>query len=517
MVLRLIVKNPILSVLGMCLLLFFSAGIFFNGSWFTVASIHYIFIVTTLILCDKHYLNRIKMLIIALFFFAGFMLFSEKYILLLCGEIAVLFCIFFTNKNLFYVRLFFILCLSFLLHLFYITQTPIDIRQHDLGGIIAYMLDITYNGVNIFEFNPWNMYYFFHQPLHFIVLGYTYIFQLQLWGSSLIAKEGLQYLSLFYVTASTVFAFKMFYELKFRRNILYSLIIFFAFNPILFLFSGFISDDTPVFFLEIIFLYQLIKWYKYKKTSYIIYAAVCFGLGCLTKLSILALVPAVAILFMYELIVSQNKQKILYDLSLFVVIAVPLSLLWIVRNHVLFDMQFYNIPDTSPSGQNFKYLTFFERIGDLSQLFSPFINAPYVADANMWLALIKTELFGEWNLSLLNSAVFIPAFALYLINIAIKLCALCGCFIISYNFFYRNRDFLLFFFVLVYVILCGYSFIYGMKYPFVCSSDYRLFAFLIMPELTILGILFNKKSSCLLWGGYVYAALSSLIYSLIFI
>ena len=509
---RLLLKNPILSISGVCLLLFLTAGIFFNGNFINVCTAHYIILSTLLIFCSNTSLNKIKMLALALVFYLCFMLFYEKDFLLLCGEIVLLTFVFLEKKHFVSAHLFFIIALSFLLHLFYIEQTLIDIRQHDLGGVIGYMMEITKNGFNFWNFNPWNMYYFFHQPLHFIIAGYLYLFQMSLWSSSILTQEGLQYLSLFYVTLSVLFATKIFYELNFRKYLLYSLVILFAFNPTLFLFSGFVSDDTPIFFWTILFLYQLIKWHKYQKTSSIVYAALCFGFGTLTKLSILTIVPAVTILFFYEFFTSDNKKKILYDLSIFTLVAVPLSLLWIARNHILFDMQFYNIPDTSPSGQNFKYLTFFDRIGDFSQFFSPFINAPQVADANMWLALIKTELFGEWNLSLLNSVAFIPAFLLYFMNITIKLLALYGSFIISYNFILNRRNILPLFFVLIYLILWGYSFNYSIKYPFVCSSDFRLFAALIVPELIILQTVFKNKGCYLMWGSFVYAALSAFIY-----
>lgn len=494
------------------MLLFLTAGIFFNGAMVNVSAVHYIIFAALFILCGDTSLNKMKMLFTALVFYVCFMLFAEKSILLLCGEIILLTLLLWNEKHLISARLFFIVGFSFLLHLFYIEQTPIDTRQHDLSGVISYILNITEHGFNFWNFNPWDMYYFFHQPLHFVVAGYLYLFELTVWSSSALAKEGLQYLSLFYVTLATLFSLKIFYELNFRGRVFYAAAILFAFNPILFLFSGFISDDTPVFFLIILFLYQLIKWYKYQKTSYAVYMAVCFGLGCLTKLSVLTLVPAVALLFIYQFLRANDKKKILYDISIFAVIAIPLSLLWIVRNHVLFDMQFYNIPDTSPSGQNFKYLTFFERIGNFSQIFSPFINAPQVADANMWLALIKTELFGEWDFSLLNSVVFIPAFLLYFMNIAIKLCTLYGCGVIFYHFFCKKEAFLPFFFVLMYITLWGYSFNYTLNYPFVCSSNYRYFAFLIIPELVILGNVFQHKTRYLLGGSCAYALLSVFIY-----
>lgn len=93
---------------------------------------------------------------------------------------------------------------AFLCHLFYVQQTPVDVRQHDLSGIFLYMRQITQHGFNGIDFNPWHMYYLFHQPLHFIVAGYLYLTGSALWESTAAAAEGLQYLSLFYVTTASV-------------------------------------------------------------------------------------------------------------------------------------------------------------------------------------------------------------------------------------------------------------------------------------------------------------------------
>ena len=391
-------------------------------------------------------------------------------------------------------------------------MTEVETRQHDLSGIMYYMRQITQNGGNFWDFNPWNMYYLFHLPLHFLINGYIYKLGLFIWHSQDLAREILQFLSLFYVTGTIIMTAKILLMFNFPNRTLYAAFILVAFSPVFFLFSGYISNDVSVLFWAISSLYYLIKWYKDERLNNLLISAICFGLGVLTKLSILIMVPVFVLLFLHKLYQNKCAQRIIEAISLFVVVAVPLSLLWIIRNHLLYDMDFYNIPDTSPAGQNFKYLTFFDRISDFSLLEEPFIHSPLANDSNMFLALIKTELFGEWNLSLNHQIIIIPATILYIMNIIIKIVALGGSFFILIKA--KKESFLTITFALFYLIIWGYSFKYAMDYPYVCSSDYRLFSLMNLPEIIILATLSNGKisSKILLITALVFALLSSFVY-----
>ena len=77
------------------------------------------------------------------------------------------------------------------------------------------------------------------------------------------------------------------------------------FNPTLFLFSGYISDDTPAMMWSIIAVYFLFRWYKTEKSLYILAAAAGFGFGVLTKLSVLMAVPAIISLFLCTISTSE--------------------------------------------------------------------------------------------------------------------------------------------------------------------------------------------------------------------
>jgi hypothetical protein len=321
--------------------------------------------------------------------------------------------------------------------------------------------------------------------------------------------ESLQYVSLFYVTSTTLLAIGVFKELKFSGKILYTAVALFAFNPTLSLFSGYISDDAPVLLFSTAVIYFSLRWYRTAYLSDILFTAICLGVGTLAKISILMLVPALTFLFLYKLFSSPHQKEILFQESLFIIIAVPLALLWIFRNHILFDMPFNNVPDTSPAGQSFAHLFLSERISDFSQLITPFINSPYIVDSNIVLSFIKTELFGEWNLSLIHRFLYYPAVILYILNILLKI-------LIAYavcNLFYHPKSLApsFLFMGIICLTVWAYAIKYALDYPYACSTDYRLIAILMPAEISLLFSFSHSKmivkTLTIISFGYIFASI----------
>ncbi|MBO5038501.1 MAG: hypothetical protein J6C85_03485 [Alphaproteobacteria bacterium] len=505
-------KHLVPTISGICLLLYLTAGVFFTNFPLTLFERQYLLIAAFLVALGGDDKQRFILLVLAALFSTASLAVVHEEAFLLMAELTGIGFLFWTNrKNKVYFP-FFIILTALVFHLYYLQSIAVDYHQHDLDGILYYMRQLLLTEDGLFKINPWNMYYLFHQPLHFIIIGQVYTLGLYLFEDSATALKGLQYVSLFYVTLSSVFAVRILKEFKLPALVFYAAVLFFCFNPTLFLFSGYLSDDPPAFFWGILFLYNILIWYKNETNLHLIFAALCFALGVLTKLSILIMVPAVCFLFCCKFFMSKDKKKVLAQICLFIIVCVPLALIWVIRNHVLFDMSFYNIPDTSPSGQNFKYLTFGERIGDFSQLFIPFINSPYTTEKNMWLALVKTELFGEWDLSLTHLRLAIPALLLYLLTLLLKVATLFCAFLLLRK---KNFTVLHFFFVLIYFCVWGYSFKYALDYPYACSTDYRLFATLMLPETLITVFIIPKNRQiavCYFAGSVAYTVLSAFVY-----
>ncbi len=505
-------KHLVIFISLLCLLFLTMANIFFNTAYLDIANTSYL-VVT--MFCSSYYKHPFEkaLLIVSSFILAILLTLLNTphkffFILEILTIIITLHKAGYNEKNI----LTSIIAISFLSHLLYIQLTPINIRQHDLSGILSYMHKITIGGINWNNFIPWNMYYYFHQPLLFLIQGHFFNIFSSIFTSSIIAKESLQYISLFFTTTSIYYIILLIKKLDYKNIELYFMATLFAFNPIFILFSGFISDDVSVLFWGITCIYYLICWDKSNSNKDIIITAICFGLGTLTKLSILLLVPAISYLFLYKLIKNKNKQ-IISQISIFITIAVPLSLIWIARNHLLFDMQFFNIPETSPQGQSFAFIPTMNRLTNLSMVFTPFINAPLVSDPNIFLALIKTELFGEWDFSLLSSFVSFFAYPLYILNLLMKIASfgLCLYYILNIK---NNVNHILYFFIILYITVWGYGIHYSITYPYICSSNYRLFSLAMIPEVIILGYTARKKGigNKLLIPSIIYATLSICVY-----
>lgn len=92
-------------------------------------------------------------------------------------------------------------------------------------------------------------------------------------------------------------------------------------------------------------------------------------------------------------------------------------------------------------------------------------------------------------MSIGNVFIYVPAKLLYLLNIFLKICTVAGILYLLHQAATdkssRNKPFV-WFFIVLYITLWGYSFKYAMDYPYACSTDYRLFAQLILPETAIL-------------------------------
>ncbi len=507
-------NNPFCFLTLTCLLFFISAGMFFGGHYINAQCSNFILVSTIFLFIQKEFIDRIIVIWVTLLSLVFYFFLYEKDIFLLLIETLLISWYAIKNKNSLYHISSIIISLSFIFHLYYIQNTKVDFLQHDLTGIITYISKISENGLNWKYFNPWYMYYTFHQPLNFILQKLVYTIGNTLWDAYSVAYEGLQYLSLFYVTATTIFIARILCLFRFSKKTYLALLILISFNPTLFLFSGYISNDVAVLFWSVFVIYYILMWYKKDSIKHILLSAIGFGFGVLSKLSMLLYAPCISLFFLFKLLKSNHKEKTIRAISLFVIIAVPLSLLWIVRNHILFDMQFYNIPSTSPGGQNFYNLSLFDRLTDFSMLSSPFMNVPYVNDANMILAIIKTELFGEWDLRIFSKNIEAAATIIYLINIVIKLVSLLGFIILTTNKSTYNNAYAILF-ISIWIITWGYIIKYTMELPYICSSDYRLFTLIMLAESFIIGSLIPKNKTAqyiILAVSIIYAAMSSYIY-----
>ena len=235
-------KYPLSFIFTVCLLLSLAAGTFFGSAYLSISEISFFIISIVCTFIPQTTFQRFSAFLLSLFCCSIYLVFELSPLYLLISELVVLgYCCYLQHFKE-QAILFCIVASSFCCHLVYIQTIPVNLYQHDLNGILLYMNKISQNGFNWKNFNPWSMYYLFHQPLHFLIQAYFYDFSISLWNSVSLAQETLQYLSLLFVTVTTIVVASILKELKIPSALYYFALLLFVFNPTLFLFSGYISD-----------------------------------------------------------------------------------------------------------------------------------------------------------------------------------------------------------------------------------------------------------------------------------
>ncbi|MCR5108180.1 MAG: glycosyltransferase family 39 protein [Lachnospiraceae bacterium] len=314
----------------------------------------------------------------------------------------------------------------------YVLYTAVYTRQHDVidfgapEGHAAYIEYIYYNNA-LPTGDPREKWAFFQPPLHHVIAAvwmklcnkFTHVYrQLQ---------ENVQALTLFYTSAVEILSLFICRELKLKKKGMLAAMLLISFHPVYIIMSGSINNDALSLVFSIAALYIAILWYKNPCLPYIILLALAIGLSMLAKLSGGTVAPAVAFIFLLRFIRDEKDRiKYLIWFVIFGIIVFPLGIGWEIRNMISFGMPFNYIP---PVGEILPQTGFVSRILDIR------INSIYPSmiaygdkydEYNVIVQMIKSSLFGEYDLGL--DAPFVTPFAVVLFISAILL-VLCGVYV----------------------------------------------------------------------------------------
>ncbi|MGI6205613.1 MAG: ArnT family glycosyltransferase [Anaerovoracaceae bacterium] len=386
---------------------------------------------------------------------------------------------------------------SFIIKLCYVLYVPINAEeadmQHDFGefyngsGHAGYIQWFYENGLKLIDQDPRTLYQFYHPPLHhFIAALWVHMQTITGLGYER-AIAGVQFLTLFYSCSCTFVAERIFRKIGLKRSGLVIATAVIAFHPTFVILSGSINNDILSILFIFLAVYATICWYQNPTTKNIIWIALSFGLGMMTKLSMAVLALPIALVFIIKWFKEKKIWKrYLKQYCLFLAISAPLSLWYSVRNLVKFGVPLGYVPsDSVQSDQYIGNYSLFERLFDFSDhpFRSIFLNrGADGTEHNIIVAILKTSLFGEWNLGGSFTSKIVPlcwiALVLNIILIGIALFAMVF-FLIKKNRFLDGvmKLFLGGYYVLLmvqYVVFC-------IRYPFTCSMDFRY----IVPTLLI--------------------------------
>lgn len=328
-----------------------------------------------------------------------------------------------------------LLAAGFLIRLIYGMNTPVTVRQHDVeqfgsGYGHAGYIEYFYNNMKLPDFDPTTVWQFYHPPLHHF-LAAVWLRIMTAFGLTWErALESIQFLTAFYSAASMLISVKIFTILGLKSKGLVLGTALIAFSPSFIIFSGSVNNDILSITFTLAAIYATLKWVKTKKWIDIIRIALFIGLGMSTKQSIGAVAPAIALVFLLELVARKGERwRVVRQIAAFAVICIPLGLWWPVRNHLLFGSPLAYVPMLSldsyqyVGNYNFAQRFLFPPSISFSSnfiLWGSYWNQP-TCEFNVWSGLFKTAAFGEYNIAYASKAGEWLTTVLAVANVAIGL------------------------------------------------------------------------------------------------
>lgn len=434
-----------------------------------------------------------------------------------------------------------IILASAVLKLIYISYTPLDVRQHDVGeftsggsGHLGY-IEYLYSSLNLPDFDPREKWQFYHPPLHHIICA-LWLRVLNLFGIG--TESGvntLQYLTLTYSVILSFFAYRIFKRLGLKSKGLVCATALVAFHPTLIILSGSVNNDMLSSLFAVMAIFYTIKWAQDMKMSDIIKTALCIGLGMFTKLSVGLIAPAVAAVFLVVFIKNiKSFKKLIPQFAVFAVICCPIGLFWSIRNYIKFGMPLNYVPMISKDSYQFLDVPAATRLTDWSlyQFASPFTqwgpsrdNGAYL-EFNPFVALLKNSMFDEETLFSGNITLQSFCVALFFVNIIIIAFSLISMVIQLV----KNKELKLelkLLLTLAFAVIFGNYIVFCINYPHICTQNTRYCVPLIAVGAAFVGMYIenthgSKHKLCEKCGSLLtkltgaFCALSSFVYTALF-
>ena len=375
----------------------------------------------------------------------------------------------------------FIFAAAFVFHIYYIMYSGIS-YQWDQGQILGkghgHLGYIEYIHDHMFlpQFDPREKWQYYHPPLNHIVQAFFMKAQTVAGVNIRIAVYNTTYLPLLYLMLTLVFFFRISEQMGLEKKYGNLVLTVCACSPAFFYIGSYVNNDMLSILLMMASLYFSLKWYKDKKISTVLKAALCFGLGMFTKMSVWMSAVPIAVIFIAALakdIKAKKKRAAgvwFGQMAAFLAVAAPLSFYWSIRNYVRFGMPIGYIPvnqdDTQIITQDVLTRLF---DFDPAQLTMPCVAFLRSGDSyneyNPLIALIKSS----------SCAMRLPGYINYpLLAATILVCILsfiCMAAVIAG----RNTVKPLYKIMLAsfYAVLMISYYVFCLKYPHVCTEEIR--------------------------------------------
>ncbi len=390
-----------------------------------------------------------------------------------------------------------------LLRVAYILYTPVWCRQHDVidfgvGEGHAGYIEYIYEHKALPNFNPLEKWAFFQPPLHHMIAAIWMKVNVKLGIAYKQAQENVQVLSLLYTSSVMIFSYYIFKECNLKKWGMRIACSIMAFSPVFILMSGSLNNDALCVALQAAAIYFAIKWYKEPRYLTIFFLALCIGCSMMAKVSGGTVAPAVAILFLFRLIRSgklwDNIKKYGLQFISFIVVCFPLALWSPIRNKVLYGIPFNYTPAV---GEGLEQYSMWQRLFDLRMhsVYPAMIkNGDSYDEYNIFLGLLKTSLFGEYNFGDISRLAATISVILFITGVILALTA----FIVTFYFLAKKESPLSlegkWFWGSFYLTQLVVYFSFALKQNYFSSQDFRYIAVSLLAESLFIGFLADDLS-----------------------
>ena len=312
-----------------------------------------------------------------------------------------------------------IIAAGMVLHCCYVLLSGLYDRQHDEGvytgiatsqvnpGHIGY-IEYIYKFRKLPDINPYQLFSYYHPPLHYALAGIWLIFLTSLGMPEELAFENLQVLPLFYSGLLMLLTYHILKKTGACGKPLFTGLLLVALHPSLTIMSGSVNNDMLSTLLLAYCIYAVLCWIREKTLKNLIFIALSIGFGMLCKINTAIIALPTGLLFLIDFVGAVRRQEgnifsrvwlSMKHYLLFAFLSGFIGLSWIVRNLIRFHVKPGISSATEASVMYTGDYGLWARIGipAFSHWHFSFPFHPLSGDVihNIWVIMFQTSLFAE--------------------------------------------------------------------------------------------------------------------------
>lgn len=377
---------------------------------------------------------------------------------------------------------------AFGLNLWYVLASWGNVRQYDYFNFVMHSDYFLQH--NFFLSDPKGYFasVFFQPPLWGLITAVVTKLSMGLGATQSMGFDSVRFISLFCITGAGIVFWRLLNMFKFSDGLKLGLFTGFVFFPVHGLVANLVNNDALTYFLMLLMIYSGYKWYLQKEwRDCLLLAGALFCAG-LVKFSGLMLVPALAVFGLFMLLQAKDKfERKMWAQFMTIALAGICGFVW---GWFLLYHDFPLVPP--PVNNNFQDLSAYsigQRLSSWQHILVPFADIRHgLTEPNVWLALVKTSIFGEWGWQGL-----FWAWILYGLSGVFALMAVLSFFGVLKYKMGEDWSFNLFILIAVFSVLAAWI-NFWIEYPYFCSSEFRYVMILFPLSLLSIGNYLVQKS-----------------------